>query len=255
MKLKEFLENPAGKGDSALNRTALINTLNQKYERLLREKGNLFKVTLYHQLNSDNYFIHLVIPTETERDNTYDVVLYFMNVDGVKKESLLHTHDMQFFCNAPSFAYTFAKVYRDNGLFIESLINKFPDEIFKGSPDVRNRYGIVNYDKYLYFGCKYVHESRILTRATIDFRSLTYAAPIFDSRIRTLDKIMIEYKKAKNKLKKKKEDDIKEKTHNITDKRHRGSSIREINKMQSIQKKQSAKKTVSTIKKKTPRRK
>ena len=155
MKLKEFLDNPAGKGDSSLNRTVLKETLDAKYNRLVRNKNDKIKVTVYRVLMSNNYYIHLVIPSETDRDNTYDVVLFFEQEEKTAlATSLLSTHNVKFFANSPSFAYTFGKVYYDEGLLIDSLKHKFPDEILNQAPEVRNRYGIVNYDKYIYFGCK-----------------------------------------------------------------------------------------------------
>ena len=149
-------------------------------------------------MNSDEYFIHLNIPTETARDNSYDVVLHFYP-DGESDRnhsSILNTHSIKFFCNAPSFAYSYAKVYDTNHMIEESLKHKFPDEIFGSNPDVRNRFGVTNYDKYLYFGCKYVLESRYLNRQTLLLRALSYSKTVMDSRVRTLDRIMIEYKKA-----------------------------------------------------------
>ena len=151
-----------------------------------------------------------MIPTETKRDNSYDVVLYFYPESNEQSMSLLNTHNVLFFCNAPSFAYTFAKVYDTEKLLIPELKNKFPDEIFGSNPEVRNRYGIVNYDKYLYFGCKYVYESRLLNRASLPLRSFNYNSQIFQTKIRTLDRIMIEYRKAEKDLKNKEKNKIKE---------------------------------------------
>lgn len=203
MKLKEFLDNPAGKGDSSLNRAVLKETLDAKYNRLIREKEDKIKVTVYRVLMSNNYYIHLVIPTETKRDNTYDVVLFFEQEEKTAlTTSLLSTHNVKFFANSPSFAYTFGKVYYDEGLLIDSLKHKFPDEILNQAPEVRNRYGIVNYDKYIYFGCKYIYESKMLNTATMGLRSTVYNPKTLDIKVRSLDKILIEYRKAENKLKK-----------------------------------------------------
>ena len=71
-----------------------------------------------------------------------------------------------------------------------------------------------------------------------------------DANVRTLDKIMMEYKKAKTKLEKKKKDKLEE-TKKTVDKatRNRGNTIRTIEKKKPIQKK------TSTIQKKVPKRK
>lgn len=221
MILKEFLENPMGRGESSTNRALLKEVMDSKYNKLVKDKGHLFKTNVFHELTTDNYFVHIVIPTETYRDNSYDVVLYFYTTETKQGLSLATTHDMKFFSNSPSFAYTFAKVYYDEGLLIEQLANKYPDEILKNKPEVRNRYGIVNYDKYLYFGCKYVLESRILDRATIGLRSINYTPIMLNQKVRTLDRIMIEYRKAEAKLKQKKIDKASEVIQKAIDKRAR----------------------------------
>lgn len=210
MKLKEFMQNPVGKGDSTYNRQLLIKALDTKYERLIKNKGELIKTKIYHELNTDNYYIHLVIPTETERDNTYDVVLYFYTNEHVNDSSLLKTHDIQFFCNSPSFVYTYAKLFSDKGLFIPWLKNKYPDEIFASFPEVRNRYGVTNYDKYLYIGCKYIYEMRLLHRTTLTAKSIDFSQIILGNQVRTLDRIIIQYKNAQDKLKQTKREHVRD---------------------------------------------
>ena len=38
MTLKEFINNPAGKGDSSVNRATLISVLDSKYDKLVKEE-------------------------------------------------------------------------------------------------------------------------------------------------------------------------------------------------------------------------
>lgn len=206
MTLKDFLTNPSGKGDTALNTKAIASILDSKYSKLLEKKERLIKCTIYKVLTKEVYYIHLVIPTETERDNTYDVVIQLSDLEGAHKhETSIVNYDAKFFSNAPSFAYTYAKVYRDNELLIQSLQNKFDKQQLTGNPDMRNRYGIVGYDKYLYFGVKYIMESKMLSKLTIGYRSIRYSAAVFVPQIRSIDKIMQEYHRAEQKLKKSKD--------------------------------------------------
>lgn len=204
MTLKDFLANPSGKGDTALNTKAIASMLDGKYSKLLEKKERLIKCNIYKVLTKEVYYIHLVIPTETERDNSYDVVIQLYDSEGAHKHDLsIANYDAKFFSNAPSFAYTYAKVYRDNGLLIDNLQSKFDKQQLTGNPDVRNRYGIVGYDKYLYYGVKYILESKMLNKVTIGYRSIRYSAPVFIPQIRSVDKIMQEYHRAEQKLKKK----------------------------------------------------
>lgn len=213
MKFKQFLDNPMGKGESAIQRSLYKELLDSKYDTLVKNKGNRFKTNIYKELTGDNYYIHIIIPTETERDNTYDVVLYLYDTGEEKSKSLVNTHDVKVFCNNPAFAYTFAHTCIEEGLIIESLMNKYPDQIIQNRAEIRNRRDIVNYDKYLYFGCKYAMESRLLDRQTLSFVAKTYT-PMMNNSVRDLDKILMEYKKAKVKLDRKKVDDIHEKIDN-----------------------------------------
>lgn len=244
MILKDFLENPAGKGDSSIgNRAILRSTLDSKYSNLVQTKQ--IKHTIYRMLTKDVYFVHLIIPTETERDNSYDVVLKFTGTAETKNDLSLNRYSMQVFCNAPSFAYTFARVYIKEGLLVPELIDKFPGEIRNFDPEVRNRYGIVNYDKYLYFGAKYVLESRILNKTTINIRSVSYSDAVFKQRVRSFDKIMNEYRRAKNKLSR---DNKKTKDNSV--------KTRVTDAVGKVQKKTGKeRKTVSTVKKIKPKNK
>ena len=153
-------------------------------------------------LTKDVYYIHLIIPTETERDNSYDVVVQLSDLEGAHKlDTSIAKYDARFFSNAPSFAYTYAKVYKDHDLLIPDLQNKFDRQMLTGSPEVRNRYGIVGYDKYLYFGVKYILESKMLNKIALNYRSIRYSNNIFNPKIRSVDKILQEYHRAERKLK------------------------------------------------------
>lgn len=206
MTIKEYIENPAGKGDSSFNRAATISMLNEKYENLIKEKK--IKIRVYKQMTTGAYFVHLIIPTETERDNTYDVVYYFYQ-DKDNKKPHVKDYQVKFFANTPSFAYTFLNVYHKNGLFIESLKEKFDKIFFTDEPKVRNKFGIVNYDKYLYFGAKYIMDSHILSKGSLELRAVNYIKQTMNSTIRDFDTIMHQYRKAENKLKEKKGKEVK----------------------------------------------
>ena len=235
MTLREFINNPAGKGDSSINRATLISVLDGKYDKLVKDKTIQFKI--YKKIKGGSYYIHLIIPSETERDNTYDVVFLF---EDIKKEHIksgtISDYDIRVFANSPSFVYTFAKVYKENDMFIDSLSSKYEKEILSLDPKVRNRYGIVNYDKYVYFGAKFIMESRLLTKASLNLRSITYSKTVFNARIRSLGTIMNEYHKAEKKLKNKKET-TKKTTHSAQPKIKTAGGI----------------KTAKTVKPKTPK--
>ena len=202
MILADFLSNPAGKGDIGSNAKTMAAMLDSKYDKLMKEKGKDISCKIYKVLTKEIYYFHLVIPTETERDNTYDVVIELSDLEGQRKgDSSIIKYNARFFSNATSFAYTYAKVYKDNDLLVKDLEGKFEPEQLSQHPDTRNRYGIVGYDKYLYYGVKYIYESKMLNKLTIGYQSIRYSKTLFVPQIRSIATIMKEYKIAEGKLK------------------------------------------------------
>lgn len=207
MNIREYVDNPMGKGDSSIpNRKELIDSLEVKYQRLIREKGNKIEMKAYRARNkTDDVYFHLIIPSESGRGNSYDVVFKFSDTKREHYNELsISKYDVSVFSNSPSFAYTFAYVYEKNGLFISQFKQKLGKEFFRNAPEVRNRFGIINYEKYVYFGARFILDSKRLNRAFLDMIARPYSADLLLKNVRKLDVIMAEYRKAETKLKKKK---------------------------------------------------
>ncbi len=208
MYLAQFLENPIGKGDASIpNKTLILGALRGKYDTYTNGslgKKKAVEMKVYRNAASDEYYFWLVMPTETKRDNTYDVVFKFYDKDKTHKMDLsINKYDFQVFANTPSFAYTYAYVYKNAGLMIPFLENKLGRRILSDSPDVRNRNQNIMYDKYIYFAARYILESKKMNRVTLEMIAKPYDEKYIFSHIRTLDKIMDEYRIAEDKLKKK----------------------------------------------------
>jgi len=209
MYLAEFLENPVGKGDASIpNKSLILGALSAKYDRYTdgsTGKHKIIEMKVYRNAGSDTYYFWLVMPTETERDNTYDVVFKFHDPEKKHRRDLsIYKYDFQVFTNTPSFAYTFAYVFNKNGLMIPKLTSKLGRKIISSSPDVRNRNQNIMYDKYIYFAARYILESKKMNRVTLEMIAKPYDEKYLVSHIRTLDEIMDQYRKAEEKLKKKK---------------------------------------------------
>lgn len=200
MILREYLDNPMGSGDSSIvNRQLIIANLNSKYNELISKKK--IDYFIYRDSNA-SFLIHLVIPTETERDNSYDVVFRFeASSKEIFNERTVKNYDVQVFSNSPSFAYTFANVYDDNGLMVKSLKHKFDPLIFKKDPVVRNKYKIVNYEKYIYFGAKFILEGKLfMSKEYLIGNARIYNPKKFSTNIRDMDTIMVQYQQAARKI-------------------------------------------------------
>lgn len=212
MTIREFINNPMGKGDASIpNRKELAESLDMKYQRLIRNKGNSIRMVIYKSNNkTDDIYYHLVIPSETERTNSYDVVFKFSDTKKEHKNELsVANYDIAVFSNSPSFAYTFAHVYMENGLFVNSLKRKLDKDIVKKEPEIRNKYGIVNYEKYVYFGARFIIDSKKMNRAFLDTSAVKYSQEVLNSRIRSLEVILAEYRRAATKLTHKKKQESK----------------------------------------------
>lgn len=202
MILKDFLDNPIGKGDASVNVNIISQALSNKYEVYKKNKDKKIKMKVFRQPLKDVYWIWLEMPSETKRDNTYDIVYTFSNPDPKIRTSLgIGKFDIQVFANTPSFAYTYAYVYNKNGLLISSLASKLGNVFLSKEPSVRNRNQVLLFDKYIYFGARYILESKVLNRAIADVQSMKYDQKSFNANIRTLETIMEEYRVAEDKLK------------------------------------------------------
>lgn len=255
MNIKEFLENPVGKGDASVNVKMITNALSFKYDKYTDRatgKKKEIKMKVFHQPMKDIYWIWLVIPSETERDNTYDVVYKFINPKSTNRLNVsISGFDIQIFANSPSFAYTYAFVYNKQGLLIPELTGKLGKAFMSKSPDTRNRNQVLLFDKYIYFGARYILDSKVLNRAVADVKASKYDAKYLGS-IRTLDKIMDDYNIAKEKLNKSKKPNSKKdnkKTGNEIGV-NRITSKKGVNTIAPAARKSSIKKKSGTIKKK-----
>ena len=206
MTLKEYLANPLGKGDSSLpGGKLIIQNLEQKFIALEKKKGSLIELTPFYDGKTGDVYIHLVIPSETERDNTYDVVVRFFDGSGKNKlATSIADYDIQLFTNTPSFVYTHAYVYYEYGLSIDFLKDKLGKLATTQAPTVRNRYEIVSYDKYLFFATKFIQESRMMSKLSLQVKSRPFSQKAIRNRVRSATKIMEEYHIAESKLKRSK---------------------------------------------------
>lgn len=229
MILRDYLDNPMGAGDSSIvNRQLITANLNQKYNELTSKK----KIEYFIYRESTSVFlIHLIIPSESERDNSYDVVFRFAaGSKEIYNEKSIRNYDVQVFSNSPSFAYTFANVYEANDLLVKSLKSKFDPLVFKKDPVVRNKYKIVNYEKYIYFGAKFIMEGKLFfSKEYLIGNARIYNPKKFSTSIRDMDTIMVEYQRADRKVRESKrlpnnqnisrkshEDRVKQPKSNIT---------------------------------------
>lgn len=238
MTIQEYLDNPMGKGDaSIINRKIIQESMMSKFHKYVNKKGKLIKMRSYVTAGGE-YYIHLILPSETDRDNTYDIAFRFYDPDKkfIASKSV-RDYQVQMFSNDPSFAYTFAYVYHENGLMVRGLEERIGKEFISKKPVVRNSHQIVNYEKYLFFGAKYLLENNFLNRVYLTTHATTFLQVAFVKSIRPLSTIMTEYHKAERQLSKEKKYAKAQETKEKSRKEPKGRKEPAVHKVEKLPKK------------------
>lgn len=207
---KYFLNNPIGQDAQAMHYNLIRQEYTRKYNELMKRKkieiAGVYKI-------QQSYFLHLLIPSESSRDNNYDVVIEFYDEkNNLKYEPTINKYSVRFFSNCPSFVFTYAYAYKSNNLLINELGNKFNDLVLSQEPKIKNPSQITNIDKSLFFALLFLYNN-----LHYQYKSV-YESTRFDmskdfselyNKIRNSDEILLEIEKAKIKEKKNKEEERK----------------------------------------------
>lgn len=212
--IREFIDNPMGKGSTAIPSRHLIKEdLNRRFEELINNnKDKKIELTIYR--DGDEYYFHFLIPSESkERRNTYDVVLYFtLGEDGkdFASDKNLNRYFVKFFSNSPGFIYTYAYAFNLYGLLIESFANKYNKVVLEQPPVTRNPGEIISYEKTTYFACYYLLKNpKYLNKSTINLIAKPYKEEILNKKIRNEDKIKMEIAQEKRRVEREKKEEEK----------------------------------------------
>ena len=152
--LNQFILAPFNNNDS-LERDTKYSTMYQKYRG-----SNQIKIASTTEIEGAFYF-HIKIPSETQEGSEYDVVIrFFTDKPQVKLESHLRNYYIQFYSNSPSFIYQYAYVYNKRGYLISDLYKKLDVDYIDTPPNKTNADMRLDYDKSIYFACRYLASER-----------------------------------------------------------------------------------------------
>lgn len=141
--LSEFVENPFGISD-----TKKRDEFEDKYQKMKSNKN--FKIEGFTTID-DNYLIHVIVPSDSNPGQTYDVVvLFFTDETTVKKRTTFSNYFVKFFSNSPSFIYKYAYLYKENGFLIDFLFDKLDSKYSGQAPVKTNTNFDMFYDKSIY---------------------------------------------------------------------------------------------------------
>lgn len=202
--MKGFLDNPMGKGTSILpNRDLIVNDFKRRH-KIMIDKGKKFVVNVYHNEVTDNYFFHILVPSETDRNNTYDVVLQLSppeKTTGIIKPPTISNFNVRFFSNSPSFVFTYAHVMYSNNMLVKFLAKKYNKLVLRKEPVVTNPRGVVLYEKSITFAIiTLLNEPNYMSRAYLKSIKKPHAENLIFTKIRTDEKILEEIEKERIRL-------------------------------------------------------
>ena len=227
MTLNEYLTNPMGKGNAVIPYKFIITQdLEIRYDKLTSKK----KITATPYEIDGAYVIHFIIPSESERNNTYDVVVLFDETgSNIVDEALFRNYNLLFFSNCPSFNYTYAYVYNKEGLIIPYLKDKYDAITLKQAPVVRNPQEMKSFEKSTYFACLYLKRNPILqSKLYLKKNAKKISKKQFHKLIRPFALIEKEIQKENSIIREDKREKVEKVKHEV---KHgtRNSTIRAVN--------------------------
>lgn len=211
--LLDYMHNPMGSGSAAMSGRDLI--YNDLVKRFISLEGKGSMIPVIYKDAKGNYFFHVMVPSETDRENTYDVIIKFESSKEVENATTLKPYNVKFFSNIPSFTYTYAYVYNKNDLLVDELKDKFDKEVLLKAPVKRNPQETFGYEKSIFFAAyAIVNDDKYLNKLIIDSMTQTYTKKKLENAIRNDEKIKQQIRREQNRIKRAaelKESDIQQK--------------------------------------------
>ena len=208
MRFDDFMTNPNGKhGTGGMQLRSVVNDFTSRYSKYkLKDKECIVSIGNIAS-NGKNLYIHFLVKSESDRENTYDVVIAFKNA-MTSVSTNIKGAEIRIFSNSPSFTYTYAYAYNKKQLLLTPLKEKYKPIVLSQAPKKTNPYKLSLYDKSVYYCLIYMKENpiyfnkiRLATMKMITFKELV-------TKIRHMDTIEVEYYKADNKMKEEKKDSV-----------------------------------------------
>lgn len=146
--IKEFLNNPAGKGSAVLNIKATKDKYQAKYDEICKQISHKTYIV------GKKYYIVVEIPSSV-KGIFYDVLLEFEPTKNSTGKSISDMK-MRVFSNSPSFLYTFANAYNKQKIFIKECKGKLSTKMLSDIAKTRNPYGVLSYDFSVFAALFYI---------------------------------------------------------------------------------------------------
>jgi len=171
--LKQFIDNPAGKGSAYLTaRYAIKADLERRFITILKQY-KIFKTSVYFNKKTDGYIFYVRVPSEDldlKKELLYDVILELTppNITNVGRSNNLLLYNLKLWSNSPGFMFSYMYVANKAGLIPRWLISsKCAKRALKDPPATRNPVEAMGFEKSLYFAIQYLFYMDYLNVANI----------------------------------------------------------------------------------------
>lgn len=204
MTMEEYLSNPMGKGSAVPMSGQIKSALDTQYNEL-RSKI----ICNWYLYKEDSLVAVLKIPSRSV-DLFYDVIVEFDLKSIPEEKNLTNFCNFRVFSNCPSFVFTYAYTFYKKNLLCKWAMSKYSNEVLSQSPDIRNQYQIINFERSLYFAFKYL--SGYGRNNIRNLKSTAAKEDNYTTMLRwvvTSDEILERYRYEKDKERRKKEKNSK----------------------------------------------
>lgn len=158
--IKDFLNNPGGKGNAALNIKSVKEGFTARYEKIVKNID--YQIFLVKK----DVYILVNIPSSVQGIK-YDILVKFTETSKSAGTSIAD-YDMKLFSNSPSFLYTYAYAYDKQGLFLTDCKRKLSAQMLKDIAKSKNPYGILSYDFSIFAALHFIVSNDYLSLDTIN---------------------------------------------------------------------------------------
>lgn len=155
MSISQMVSNPTGKYSAFFaSRARVKSQLDSIFINNLRRYRKQFYAVPYIDSNTKNIIFYVSVPSEAYSINKirWDCIVE-IEYDSTKS---LDNRFAKFFSNSPSFIYTYAYVFNQEGLLPNFIKPKMPPQCLNQPPVIKNPVETRGFDKILYQALKYL---------------------------------------------------------------------------------------------------
>ena len=211
--MEQYILNPMGKRNAVMNavaREAIASDYLKRYARIMMREHSDIHHVLYRDEKHNRYIAHINVPSETVPKFYYDILFEFTADENVKGGGEdLFKYNCRFFSNDPSFVYTYAHVFNQDGIFFSDLRSKMSKIAMKKPPTETNPNKTVGYVKTIYFAYLFMKARDLNNRQKFIAQSIPLSIRKILGDVEDADEKIAKRQEEGEKLHKEKTDDKK----------------------------------------------